>query len=109
MVLVAVSFIGLGLAIASKLKDMQGFGLIMNFIMFPLLFVSGAFYPLANLPAVVSWVGYVNPLTFGVDGMRGALIGASALPMMVDFVVLLVFCAAMVLLGAYLFEKSEAV
>lgn len=109
MVLVSVSFIGLGLAIASKLKDMQGFGLIMNFIMFPLLFLSGAFYPLSNLPAVIGWIGYVNPLTFGIDGMRGSLIGASALPLMVDFVVLVAFCTATVLLGAYLFEKSESV
>jgi ABC-2 type transport system permease protein len=109
MVMVAISFIGLGLAIASRLKDMQGFGLIMNFIMFPLLFLSGAIYPMENLPSVISWVGYINPLTFGIDGMRGALIGASSLPLMVDFGVLVVFCAAMVFLGAYLFEKSEAV
>jgi ABC-2 type transport system permease protein len=109
MVLVAVSFIGLGLAIASRLKDMQGFGLIMNFIMFPLLFVSGAIYPLDNLPMIIRWIGYINPLTFGVDGMRGSLIGASSLPLIVDLGILVVFCAAMVFLGAYLFEKSEAV
>jgi ABC-2 type transport system permease protein len=109
MVLISVSFIGLGLAIASRLRDMQGFSLIMNFIMFPLLFVSGAFYPLENLPALISWVGYVNPLTFGIDGMRGALIGTSSLPLAVDMAFLVVFCAATVLIGAYLFEKSEAV
>jgi ABC-2 type transport system permease protein len=109
MVLISVSFIGLGLAIASRLRDMQGFSLIMNFIMFPLLFVSGAFYPLENLPPFISWVGYVNPLTFGIDGMRGSLIGASSLPLVADMAFLLVFCTATVLIGAYLFEKSEAV
>jgi ABC-2 type transport system permease protein len=109
MVLISVSFIGLGLAIASRLRDMQGFSLIMNFIMFPLLFVSGAFYPLENLPTFISWVGYINPLTFGIDGMRGALIGTSSLPLAVDMAFLVVFCAATVLIGAYLFEKSESV
>jgi ABC-2 type transport system permease protein len=109
MVLISMSFIGLGLAIASRLRDMQGFSLIMNFIMFPLLFVSGAFYPLENLPAFISWVGYVNPLTFGIDGMRGTLIGTSSLPLVVDMAFLVIFCAATILIGAYLFEKSESV
>ncbi len=109
MVLLSVSFIGLGLAIASRLRDMQGFSLIMNFIMFPLLLLSGAFYPLENLPAFISWVGYINPLTFGIDGMRGALIGTSSLPLAEDMAFLMVFCVATVLIGAYLFEKSESV
>jgi ABC-2 type transport system permease protein len=109
MILISVSFIGLGLAMASRMKDMQGFGLIMNFIMFPLIFLSGAIYPIGNLPDIVKYITYFNPLTYGIDGMRGALIGVSTLPLMVDFGILIVFCVAMVLLGAYLFEKSESV
>ncbi len=109
MVLISMSFIGLGLAIASRLKDMQGFSLIMNFIMFPLLFLSGAFYPLETLPSFIRWIGYVNPLTFGIDGMRGSLIGTSSLPLVEDMAFLLVFCTATVLIGAYLFEKNESV
>lgn len=109
MIMIAIAFIGLGLAIASRLKDMQGFGLIMNFIMFPLLFLSGALFPLENLPMAIRWIGYVNPLTYGIDGMRGSLIGVSSLPMVLDLVVLIAFCVAMVFLGAFLFEKSESV
>jgi len=97
------------LAIASRLRDMQGFGMIMNIIMLPVLFLSGAYYPLTNMPSFIIYASYLNPLTYGVDGMRGVLIGLSALPVTLDFGVLLAFCIFMVLLGTFLFEKSEAV
>jgi ABC-2 type transport system permease protein len=109
MLLVSVSFIGLGLAIASILKDEQGFGLIMNFIISPLLFLSGIFYPVENLPLVLRVVSYLNPLTYGVDGLRGALIGVSFLPWILNLAILTGFCVGIVLLGTLLFEKNEAV
>ena len=107
MVLTAAAFIGLGLIFASKMKDPQGFNLIVNFIIFPLFFLSGALYPLNNLPEAIRYVSYVDPLTYGVDGLRGALIGVSSFPIIVDFAVLLVISTLMVILGAYFFEKSE--
>jgi len=109
MVLVSVAFIGFGLAIASKMKDPHGFGMIMNFIMFPLLFLSGALFPIDNLPLVVKAICYLDPLTYGVDGMRGLLLGVSSLPVALSFAILTGFCVLMVVLGAYLFEKSESV
>ena len=109
MLLISVSFIGLGLAIASKLKDEQGFGLIMNFIISPLLFLSGIFYPIENLPPPLRVASYINPLTYGVDGLRGSLIGVSFLPPVISLAILTGFCLGIVLLGAYLFERSEAV
>ena len=107
MILTAATFIGLGLIFASKMKDPQGFNLIVNFIIFPLFFLSGALYPLNNLPEAIRYVSYVDPLTYGVDGLRGALIGVSSFPIIVDFAVLLVISTLMVILGAYFFEKSE--
>jgi ABC-2 type transport system permease protein len=107
MVLISATFIGLGLIFASKMRDIQGFGLITNFIVFPLFFLSGALFPLANLPAFIRYVSYVDPLTYGIDGLRGALIGASSFPMLFDFSVLIASSLTMVLIGAYLFEKSE--
>jgi ABC-2 type transport system permease protein len=109
MVLISVSFIGLGLAIASLLKDEQGFGLIMNFIISPLLFLSGIFYPIENLPLALRVVSYLNPLTYGVDGLRGALISVSFLPWIINLVLLTGFCVGIVLLGTFLFERNEAV
>ena len=107
MLLIAATFIGLGLAFASKMEDMSGFSLIMNFLIFPLFFLSGALFPLDRFPSVIKTLAYLNPLTYGVDGLRHSLIGVGTFPMAMDLVVLVVVCAAMLGLGAYLFDTSE--
>jgi ABC-2 type transport system permease protein len=109
MLLIGFTFIGLGLIFASKMKDMQGFGIVMNFIIFPLFFLSGALYPLGNLPWFVRALSYIDPLTFGIDGLRGSLIKVSSLPIVLDLAIMLGFSLVMVFLGAYFFEKSETV
>ena len=109
MVLTVTAFIGVGLIFASRMKDPQGFNIIMNFLILPLFFLSGAIFPLSNLPAAAQYISYADPLTYGVDGMRAALIGASFLPIWTDFLVLLAFSGVMLFLGAYFFEKSESV
>jgi ABC-2 type transport system permease protein len=109
MLLIAFAFIGFGLIFASKMKDIQGFSLIMNFIIFPLFFLSGALFPLENLPAWIKYVSYIDPLTYGVDGLRGALIGVSSLPIVLNFIILVGISLLMIFLGAYFFEKSESV
>lgn len=111
LILISAAFIGLGLVFASKMKDMQGFNLIMNFVIFPTFFLSGALFPLDSMPDAVKYVAYIDPLTYGVDGLRGVLLGAGAshFSVFVDFFALLGFSLAMVILGAYFFEKSESV
>jgi len=109
MLLIATTFISLGLIFASNMKDMQGFSLIMNFIIFPLFFLSGAIFPVENLPEWIRLVAYADPLTYGVDGLRGALIGVSSFSAITNFTVLIGFSVMMIALGAYFFEKSEAV
>jgi ABC-2 type transport system permease protein len=109
MILIATTFIGLGLIFASRMKDMQGFSLIMNFIIFPLFFLSGALFPVENLPAWIRYISYIDPLTYGVDGMRGVLIGVSSLPVLYNFAISIGFSLFMIFLGAYFFEKSESV
>jgi ABC-2 type transport system permease protein len=107
MGLVSTSFIGLGLVFASKIKDMQGYSIIMNFVVFPLFFLSGALYPLENLPAWLRVVSYFDPLTYGVDGLRGVLIGVAARSVAVDLVIMAAISVLMVFLGAWSFERSE--
>jgi ABC-2 type transport system permease protein len=109
MLLIAFTFIGLGLIFASRMKDMQGFGIIMNFIIFPIFFLSGALTPLENLPAVIRALSYADPLTYGIDGLRAVLIGTSSLPVLVDLAVMAGFALIMLFLGAYFFETSEGV
>ena len=107
MVLIAFTFIGLGLAFASRMKDMHGFQLVINFVVFPLFFLSGALYPIQGLPAVLKPLVYLDPLTYGVDGLRAGLLGVSTHPLWLDFAVLTAICAAIVTLGSVLFETSD--
>jgi len=109
MFLISSTFIGLGLIFASRMRDIHGFSLIMNFVIFPLFFLSGALYPLNNLPVWLKYISYIDPLTYGVDGLRGVLIGDSLFSVVFDFILLISFSVVMVLLGAYFFEKSEYV
>jgi len=107
MILITTAFIGLGLIFASRMKDMQGFSLLMNFIIFPMVFLSGTFYPIDNLPWFVRFLSYIDPLTYGIDGMRGALVGANKFPLIADFAIMFGIAMVMVILGAYFFERSE--
>lgn len=109
MILTAVTFLGLGLIFASKMKDMQGFSIVMNFVIFPLFFLSGALYPLENFPRWLRAVARLDPLTYGVDGLRGALVGVSSLSAFSNFIIMVIFSSVMIFLGAYFFEKSESV
>jgi ABC-2 type transport system permease protein len=108
MILTCATFTGVGLIIAAKLTDTEGFMAIMNLIIMPIFFLSGAFFPLQVMPAWVRYIMYIDPLTYGVDGLRGALVGGAAFPLWLDFTVLLVLSIILAGLGAYLFSKMEA-
>jgi ABC-2 type transport system permease protein len=107
MVLIAVTFTALGTAIASFIEDMQGFQIIINFLIMPLFFLSGALFPLENLPKAVVIISSINPLAYGVDGLRGTLINVSHFGLVTDFIVLGSIAALVLLAGAYLFSKIE--
>ncbi|TES87063.1 MAG: multidrug ABC transporter permease [Candidatus Aminicenantes bacterium] len=109
MILIAVTFLGLGLIFASKMRDIQGFSIVMNFVIFPLFFLSGALYPLENFPVWLRYISKLDPLTYGVDGLRAALIGVSSFSIFYNFIFMVIFSSVMILLGAYFFEKSESV
>jgi ABC-2 type transport system permease protein len=108
MILTCATFTGLGLIIATKLGNLEGFMAIMNLIVFPIFFLSGAFFPLQSMPPWLIYIMYIDPLTYGVDGLRGTLIGVSAFPLWLDFAVLLILCLALATLGSYFFSKMEA-
>ena len=108
MFLIAIFFTGLGLAIASMMKDMQGFQLIMNFLIMPIFFLSGALFPLENLPSAIYFISRIDPLTYGVDGMRGALAGMSVFGIHNDFAIMFILSVLVCIIGAFLFSRVEA-
>ena len=107
MFLTAVLFTALGTAIASVLDDMQGFQLIMNFLIMPLFFLSGALFPLNGLPVVLSIITAIDPLTYGVDGLRAAFLGISHFGLTADFIVLCIITVVLLGVGSYLFSRIQ--
>ena len=107
MALVAVVFSALGTIIGSSLKDMQGFQLIMNFLVLPIFFLSGALFPLNNLPTALTLATRVDPLSYGIDGLRGALIGLTQFGVVMNFGVLMIFASGFLVLGAWAFSRIQ--
>jgi ABC-2 type transport system permease protein len=107
MALIAMVFAALGVAIGSGLQDMQGFQLIMNFLVMPIFFLSGALFPLNGLPKVLGFITRLDPLSYGIDGMRAVLIRETVFGSRLDLVVLAVVGVILLVIGAYRFSKIE--
>jgi ABC-2 type transport system permease protein len=108
MILIAMFFTGVGTAIASVMDDMQGYPLIMNFLVMPIFFLSGSLFPLTGLPRAIEIVARFNPLSYGIDGLRGALVpGSLQFGFWLDFGVLGAITLIVLGIGAYLFSKIE--
>jgi ABC-2 type transport system permease protein len=107
MALISITFTALGTAIASKMSDMHGFQLIMNFLIMPLFFLSGALFPLDNLPKWITVVAYFNPLSYGVDALRQLLVSAAQFSLFFDVLMLALFSIILLAIGSYLFSKIQ--
>lgn len=107
MVLIGISFTAFGIAIASRMEDMTGFQLIMNFVVFPIFGLSGALFPISSLPEWAIPITLLDPLTYGVEGIRYGLTGVSQINPLVCLTVLGSFTVAMTVLGAFLFRKIK--
>jgi ABC-2 type transport system permease protein len=127
--LIGVAFTSLGIAIAARMASMQGFQMIMNFLVMPLYFLSGAMFPLSSAPAWMKALMVVDPLTYCVDGLRniilsnttvttGALVGRTivdvasrvglirwSLPF--DLLVVTMVATALTAIGAYRFSNQK--
>ncbi len=110
MILIAFSAVGFGLILASKMQDFQSFPIIMNLIIMPLLFLSSAFFPVIENKTLLT-IAYFNPMFYMVDGLRGSMLGKESAVIqnpLISLVIVLTICILMLLMGSYLFSKSEA-
>jgi ABC-2 type transport system permease protein len=105
--MIAIVFAALGASIGSTIKDMQGFQMLMNFLVMPLFFLSGALYQLTNLGTVMTWVTHADPLAYGIDGLRGVLIGTWQFNFVLDFGLLAVLAAIFLGTSAWLFSRIQ--
>jgi ABC-2 type transport system permease protein len=108
LMLVAVMFTALGTSIACIVADFQAFPMIMNFLVMPLFFLSGALFPLDQVPRALAVFASVNPLSYGIDGVRGSLTGVWHFSPIADIGVLVGMTAVLLILGSRLFARIEA-
>ena len=107
MLAISLVFAALGVAIGSSLQDMQGFQLIMNFLVMPIYFLSGAMFPLAGQGWPLKIATRIDPLSYGIDGMRAVMLGSSTFSPVLDLAVLVGVGAVLLVFGAYRFSKIE--
>jgi ABC-2 type transport system permease protein len=107
ILLISLGLAGLGLLIASFTDSMEGFNLILSFIVLPIFLLSGALFPVSGLPSLLKFAVYLDPLTYGVDGLRAIILNYSVLPLYVDVSIVAFFALAMVLLSAFVFNRRE--
>ena len=107
MILTALLFTAVGTALGCLLPDFQGFQLVMNFLVMPIFFLSGALFPLNNVPRALSIVARLDPLSYSVDGLRYALVGGTAFGVVTDLEILTVITALVLFLGGYVFSKIQ--
>jgi ABC-2 type transport system permease protein len=107
MLVLLVGLVSIGLIIGSVMESSEGFSLIGGFIVFPLFFLSGALFPLDNLPDWLLTLTIVNPVSYSVDALRGLLLGTYRFGLLIDFSVLLVFALVMVILGSWFFDRMK--
>lgn len=108
MLLIASSFVALGLALAAKMNSMEGFQFVMGFLVMPVFLLSGVFFPIANLPNFLQALAYIDPLMYGIEGLRYALLGTSFISPYIALVALLIFNGLMIAVASRLFKKMSA-
>jgi ABC-2 type transport system permease protein len=76
VVILALGLSGLGILIASFMQSQQGFQVIIQILIFPLIFLAGVFFPVNDVPVWMEIISKVNPLTYGVDAIRQIFLGS---------------------------------
>jgi len=108
LMITSIALVSLGLALGSLMESLEGFQVISAFLVFPLFFLSGALFPVDDrLPAWLQKLVVVNPLSYTVDGVRGALLGLNTHPVYLDLGLIVVFAIAMLIIGSILFSRMK--
>lgn len=107
LLVTTTGLVSIGLTIGSLMESPEGFQLIVSFVIFPLFFLSGALFPIDNLPVWLSSLVFFNPMTYAVDGIRGIIVGISQFNPVFDFMILCAFSSVMIVVGSFAFKKMK--
>jgi ABC-2 type transport system permease protein len=108
VITLSIAIVSIGLIIGSVMESPEGFGLIVTFVAYPLFFLSGALFPIDNIPSWLKPLIFIDPLTYGVDALRQITLGAGSFPLSLSLSILLGFAALMVYFGTVAFERMKA-
>ena len=103
----AVGLVSLGLIIGSFMESPEGFGLVSSFAVYPLFLLSGALYPLDNLPHWLRLLTYIDPATYAVDGLRSAILGMSTMPYVTNILIVIGFDIVLIAFGTWAFNRMK--
>jgi len=106
MMLVSFSLSSLGILFAARMETMQGFQLVMNFLVMPMFFLSGAIFPLDGLPLWLHFLARVNPLTYGIDALKHVIICQQEFSLVLDITVVLAMAVIMIGGAVFLFNRE---
>ena len=107
MFIIGLSMNSLGIVIAAKMKEMEGFQMIVNFLIMPIFFLSGALFPMNNLPPWLMVLNRIDPLTYGVDLLRGVILGIHNFPVILSLFGILAFMLLMFAIAVFEFNISD--
>lgn len=105
LLLISIAMVSIGLVIGANLKSPEGFNLVIGFVMWPMFFFSGALFPVGNLAPLLSSITYLNPLTYGVDALRGIMLGINHFPIYLDAAIMLLFSLIAMAAGVLSFRR----
>ncbi|MDH7507194.1 MAG: ABC transporter permease [Candidatus Thermoplasmatota archaeon] len=107
LLVTTTGLVSIGLTLGSQMESPEGFQLIGSFVIFPLFFLSGALFPITNLPSWLAPFIFINPITYAVDGVRGIMMGISKFNIAFDFAIVCLFSIIMIIIGIYAFKKMK--
>ena len=118
LIIISLSLSGLGVLIASRMRSQQGFGIIIQLIIFPLIFLSGIFFPVNNVPIWMEVISKINPLTYGVDAIRQLFLGQASsaigvtvlghtMTILEDVLIVSIFGIGLLSIAAWSFSQQE--
>ena len=80
LLLILIGMVSIGIVIGANLRSPEGFNLVTGFVMWPMFFFSGALFPVSDLAPWLAAITYINPLTYGVDALRGIILNINQFP-----------------------------
>jgi len=117
ILLTAATMTSLGVMIAARMRSMEGFQMMMNFVLMPMFFLSGALFPLRGVPLWMEWLANINPMTYGVDPIRQVALQGTVPdfamdmvrlhPIALDVVILAAFWLAMLVPAVWMFGRQD--